>query len=96
MRDYRLTPAAQADVASIWDFTQEHWGENQAQTYLLELRAAMERIAEKPDRGRERSDVLLGYRSYAIGRHAVFYWERENGVDVIRILHQSMDPSKHL
>lgn len=40
--------------------------------------------------------VAMGYRSYAIGSHAIFYRTRSAGVDVIRILHQRMDPSRHV
>ena len=42
MSTYRLTPAAQRDLSSIWDYTREQWGENQAETYILEIRNAIE------------------------------------------------------
>ena len=93
---YRLTPAAQRDLSSIWDYTVEHWDANQAETYLLEIRSAIERIAAQPDRGRSVDEIRDGYRRYAIGSHLVFYIERDDGVDVIRILHQRMDPTRHL
>lgn len=48
----RLTPAAKRDLSSIWDYTQERWGVGQAETYVSELRNAMERIATRPERGR--------------------------------------------
>lgn len=50
MGRYRLTPAAQRDLASIWDYTLERWDAHQAETYVLEIRSAIERIAEQPDR----------------------------------------------
>ena len=37
MKHYRLTPAAQQDLSSIWDFTHEHWDDNQAEISLSEL-----------------------------------------------------------
>lgn len=96
MKSYRLTPAAQQDLSSIWDFTQERWGENQAEVYILEMKAAIERIAADPLRGRTCDDIREGYRRYGIGSHLVFYIERADSVDVIRILHQRMDPTLHL
>ncbi|MGB3410532.1 MAG: type II toxin-antitoxin system RelE/ParE family toxin [Microthrixaceae bacterium] len=107
MKRYRLTPAAQRDLSSIWDFTQENWGQNQAETYISEIRAAVERIAADPDRGRACDDIREGYRRYSIGSHLIFYIEGgdavEGGsvegtvsVDVIRILHQRMDVTRHL
>lgn len=93
---YRLTPAAQRDLSAIWDYTVERWDADQAETYVLEIRSAIERIAEQPNRGRAVDDICVGYRRYAIGSHLVFFVESDDGVDVIRILHQRMDPTRHL
>jgi toxin ParE1/3/4 len=93
---YRLTPAAQRDLSSIWDFTQERWDENQAEIYVSEIRAAIERVAVDPRRGRACDEIREGYRRYSVGSHLVFYIESADSVDVIRILHQRMDPTQHL
>jgi toxin ParE1/3/4 len=93
---YRLTPAAQRDLSSIWDYTQERWDQRQAEKYVTEIRAAMERIATDPDRGRSCEEIRAGYRRYAIGSHVVFYQAGTDTVSVIRILHQRMEPSRHL
>lgn len=96
MKSFRLTPAAQRDLSEIWDFTRERWDIQQAETYISEMRAAIERVAEKPARGRDCDEIRPGYRRYAIGSHVVFYVETEGTVDVIRLLHQRMDPSRHV
>lgn len=96
MSGYRLSPAAQRDLSSIWDFTQERWDADQAETYVTEIRAAIERIADDPGRGRSCDEIREGYRRYNIGSHLLFYVESANGVDVIRILHQRMDPTRYL
>lgn len=96
MTGYRLTPAARRDLSSIWDFAQERWDEHQAEIYISEIRAAVERIAAAPDRGRPCDEIREGYRRYSIGSHLVFYIERTDGVDVIRILHQRMDPTRYM
>lgn len=96
MSTYRLTPAARRDLSSIWDYTQERGDQRQAETYVNEIRAAVERIADDPGRGRTCDEIREGYRRYSIGSHLLFYVERPGGVDVIRILHQRMDPSRHL
>lgn len=93
---YRLTPAAQRDLSSIWDYTVERWNAGQAETYVLELRSAIERIAKQPDRGRTVNEIRTGYRRYSIGSHLIFFIENDEGVDIIRILHQRMDPTRHL
>lgn len=96
MTRYRFTPAAQRDLSSIWDFTEERWGVHQAETYINEIRAAVERIAEDPRRGRQCDEVRTGYRRYGIGSHLLVYVESTVGVDVVRILHQRLDPARHL
>lgn len=96
MTGYRLTPAAQRDLSSIWDFTQERWDVRQAEAYVTEIQAAIERIAEDAHRGRPFDEIRQGYRRYAIGSHLIFYVERDLHVDVIRILHQRMDPTRHV
>ncbi|MBS1908208.1 MAG: type II toxin-antitoxin system RelE/ParE family toxin [Actinobacteria bacterium] len=96
MNSYRLTPAAVHDLSSIWDFTEERWDAGHAESYIAEIRAAIERVAVVPDRGRPCGEIRAGYRRYSIGSHLIFYIARSDGVDVIRILHQRMDPTRHL
>ena len=96
MKAYRLTPAAQRDLSEIWDFTEEHWDLDQAEKYIAEIRAAIERVAVDPDRGRACDDIREGYRRYGIGSHLVFFVGTADTVDIVRILHQRMDPTRHL
>ncbi|MFT4028633.1 MAG: type II toxin-antitoxin system RelE/ParE family toxin [Protaetiibacter sp.] len=96
MSTAHLTPAAQRDLSSIWDFTQERWGVRQAETCLSELWAAIERVAGDPERGRRCDEIRDGYRRYAIGSHLIFYLVNDQRVAVIRIPHQRMDPIAHL
>lgn len=96
MTSYRLAPAAQRDLSSIWDFTEARWDLLQAEVDLGEIKAAIERIAEDPARARVCDDIREGYRCYGIGGHLICYLERSGGVDVIRVLHQRMDFTHHL
>lgn len=96
MSVFRLTPAARRDLSGIWDYTQELWDVRQAEIYIRELGTAIERVAEQPQRGRACEEVRANYRRYAVGSHLIFYVEAESGIDVIRILHQRMDPTRHL
>jgi toxin ParE1/3/4 len=96
VKQYRLTPAAQRDLSEIWDYTAQRWDIEQAEIYVAELRAAIERIAAAPDRGHPCDEIREGYRRYRIGGHLVFYVETAHTVDVIRLLHRRMDPARHL
>ena len=46
MPGYRLTTAAEQDVAGIWDYTFETWGAEQADRYLEQLAACCDRIVD--------------------------------------------------
>lgn len=93
---YCRSPAAQRDLSSIWDFMDERWSKHQAEIDVTEIRRAFERIAESPDLGRWCDEIREGYRRYAIGSHVIFFIEKTAGVDVIRMLHERMDPTRHL
>jgi toxin ParE1/3/4 len=93
---YRLTPAARRDIESIWDYTVDHWGTRQAENYLRTIQAAIERAASDPLLGRSRDAIRVGYRSYSVDSHLVFYVPRSGHIDVIRVLHQRMDYNHHL
>jgi len=93
---YRLSPAAQRDLSSSWDYTASRWDENQAEAYVLDIRDAIARIAALPERGLPVDEIREGYRRYRIGSHLIFFVIRDGNVDVIRILHQRMDPTRHL
>lgn len=95
MRALLVTPAARDDLSEIWDYTEERWDGAQAETYVLELHAAAERVAEDPSRGRPADEVRLGYRRYGIGSHLLFYVVRDDAVIIVRILHQRKDPTRH-
>ena len=95
MPSYRLSPLAEADLFKIISSTIESWGSTQAKVYAQTIDSALLKLAHYPDFGRERSDVYDGAKSFPVGKHIVFYQISESGIDVARILHQRMDPSKH-
>ncbi|MEL0636350.1 type II toxin-antitoxin system RelE/ParE family toxin [Marinomonas sp. TI.3.20] len=95
MPSYRLSPLAEVDLFKIISSTIESWGSAQAKVYAQTIDAALLKLAQYPDFGRERSDVYDGAKSFPVEKHIVFYQISESGIDVARILHQRMDPSKH-
>ena len=97
MSRYLLSPAAQADLEQIWDYTRGRWGVDQADEYLRELQRAMERAAANPSIGRACDEIRPGYRKLAAGSHTLFYRvTAEAVIDVVRVLHQRMDVDRHL
>lgn len=95
MSNYRLSPLAGEDLFKIISITIQSWGSAQAKVYAQTIDAALLKLAQYPDFGRERSDIYNGARSFPVEKHIVFYQISDNGIDVARILHQRMDLTKH-
>ena len=94
-RGYRLSPLAEADLEEIWLYTFRTWSVEQADSCHGSIVAAFEGLAAGRKKGRP-VDIREGYFKYVVGSHLVFYRLGGAGVEVIRILHQKMDVSRHL
>jgi len=96
MKRYRLSPLAQSDLGSIWEYSAAHWGVDQAESYVRELERAVEAVANNPRLGRACDEIRSGYFKRAAGSHVLFYRLTGESVEIIRILHQRMDFDRHL
>jgi toxin ParE1/3/4 len=90
-----FSPAAVADIGTIWDYPAETWGLDQADRYVDDIRAACVALAGGERAGRK-VDVRDGYLKYPVGRHLIFFRQDGTGIVVMRVLHQSMDVDRHL
>lgn len=95
MKRIAFTPAAEADLEAIWDYSAVHWGIAQADRYTDEIRDACVALANGVKRGRA-VDVREGYRKFATGSHMIYFVEHEDMLAVIRILHGMQDVERHL
>ncbi|MCW6506660.1 type II toxin-antitoxin system RelE/ParE family toxin [Lichenifustis flavocetrariae] len=95
MRGYRLSPLARTDLEHIWVHTFKNWSAEQADRYHQSIIAAIEGLLRGESVGRP-VDIRAGYFKYAVGAHFVFFTLSDTSLDVIRILHQQMDVSRHL
>ncbi len=95
MSGFRLSAKAMDDLRSIGRYTQSNWGREQQKKYLSMLDTFFHTISKQPEVGVNCDDIRLGYRKYHVGRHLIFYRQSIEIVDVIRILHDSMDIESH-
>lgn len=88
-------PLAESDLEGIWLYTLENWTLKQADSYLSEILTGIEQLAVGVQKGR---DVAIrdGYLKYKVGSHVIFYRNIDGMMEVVRILHQSMDFDRHL
>jgi toxin ParE1/3/4 len=109
---YRLTPAAEQDIADILRDTARMFGPLQRARYALLLAGAADLVAEAPERvgSRRRDDLGPGIWSFHVelaasrrgaASHVLYYIparfdDGSNGVVIARVLHKSMEPARHL
>ena len=96
MAGYALTPAAQADLWEIWDYTARHWGEAQAVRYTRDIQVTCDGLSDGTLVGLSAEDVRPGYRKIGVGSHVMYYRERASALEIVRILHRRMDVSRHI
>ncbi len=92
MAAYKLTNKAQDDLLSIGRFTLKEWGLAQRNFYLKQLDTCFSQIAENSMLGMACDFIAAGYRKLSQGSHVIFYKKNSAGiVEIIRVLHKSMD-----
>ena len=96
MGKFFLRPLALNDLEGIWEYTFATWGEEQAERYLHELNWAFEELARHPKLGRSCDVIREGYRKHLVGSHVVFYRVDDQDIEIVRVLHSSMDFQSHL
>lgn len=92
----RLTPAAEQDLAGIWQYTQQQWGVEQAHRYIDALTASFEALARAPKMAPACDHIRAGYRCRSVERHVVYFKIAPHGITVVRVLHERMDALRRL
>ena len=86
-----LSPKAKSDISAIWDYSLEAWGVEQTEIYIRQIWANIQRCADNPEIASLAYMIRAGYRKILSGSHIIYFKEIEGGIDVVRVLHQSMD-----
>ena len=90
-----LAKRARKDLIEIKQYTVNRWGKEQARKYLGQIRQCANDLANHRLQGRLREDIASDLKSYQVGRHVIFYMESKTGIEVARVLHDSMDFLRH-
>ena len=96
--NYKISVKAAEDLENIWLYTFEHWNQEQADRYLNLIIDEIEYIAQKPEVGNDLAHIRKNYKSSKVKSHIVFYRkiEKQNVIEIIRVLHQRMDIENRL
>ena len=101
----RLAAQAELDFYEIITWTLENFGERQAETYAETLTLAIEALHDGPEQlgAKAQDDIGPGIRTLHVarrgrsGRHFVVFSEaKDKYIDVLRLLHDSMDLARHI
>ena len=92
---YSLRQQAQDDLESIWLYSYQEWGAEQADKYIRSLLSRFTWLSENPQLGKQRTEVKPGYYCFPEGMHLIFYKITQDGIDIIGIPHQSVDFIAH-
>lgn len=93
---YRLRPQAREDLAGIWDYTATAWSPERADAYIRLIVSALEAAVAGRKELRLLEETGAGYRKVIAGSHFAVLREDAGTLIVVRVLHQRMDPSRHL
>jgi toxin ParE1/3/4 len=101
----RLAAQARADIREAVAWSRVSFGGMQAERYLIAIQATTEMLRQAPlgPRTRARDDLAPGLRVLHMrragqrGRHLLIFRVAEpDTVTVLRVLHDAMDPVRHL
>jgi len=96
MMRLRLSDPARADLDGIWEYTARRWSVDQAEAYLRAINQALALLRDNPRLGRNAGGVKPGYFKFPALSHVIYYRLPSGTLDVIRVLHKSMDAEQHL
>ncbi len=93
---YQLTEEASRDVEGILEYSVKNFGVVQTEHYFAALKECIELIADNPQIGHSAEDILHGYLRFPHESHVIFYKIFPSSILVVRILHECMDPNRHM
>lgn len=91
-----ISPAAEADLADIYDYSHARWGETQAAEYIDTLVTRFKWLAVNRPLWQARADLRPGLYGRTEGRHLIVFRDGGDHLQIVRVLHQRMDPARHL
>ena len=96
MAKYVLSLEAQESLIAIKKYSMRNFGKQVTINYLEKIRNKMSLLAETPALGIIRDELKTGYFSRCVGSHTIYYRKKEAHIEIINVLHQTMDPLKQL
>ena len=85
-----FSPLARRDLHTLFDYIVID-NPVAAKGLLGELKETRRRIARFPEIGVQRQDLAHDLRGFPVRNYIIFYRHRQEGVEIVRILHSARD-----
>jgi toxin ParE1/3/4 len=95
-RAVHYTTAAEADIEAIAEYTLRVWGEEQREFYLALLEECCEGIIPTRLHFARPVPHYPTLRSWRVEHHVVYFRRSQDGIEIVRILHERQVPARHL
>ncbi|NJR15437.1 MAG: type II toxin-antitoxin system RelE/ParE family toxin [Calothrix sp. CSU_2_0] len=85
-REFRLTEPAIRDIEEIADYIAKQSGLEKSELFLSKLDAKFVKIAQFPNLGRQRDEILPGIRSLSVDSYLILYMPIGQDVEIFRVI----------
>ena len=90
MKPYELTLATENDLRGIWQYTNDTWGLDQAETYFDKIEACFDAVGDRRARSKPIIGLPDGVRIHRREHHYIIWLDSDRPI-IIAILHERMD-----
>ena len=91
-----LKPKAYEDLENIYNYSALNFGETKAVEYIHSINQIFSKLSKDGVRGKTCDYIKVNLLKLNVNSHVIFYKHNDNLIEVIRILHQQQDFSRHL
>lgn len=92
-KQFVVSPDAKQDLDDIWEYYAEK-DLAYAKKLLTEIAKKFVLLLQYPEMGRERNDLILNMRSFAVKDYLIFYSPIDDGIEILRVVKASRNLSQ--
>ncbi len=96
MKLYVFSKEAENDLVEIYRYGFINYGKNKADQYIEALKEKCQFLADLPNICPDRDEFNPTVKIYHHRKHLIIYVIENNGILIVRILHDRMDVQQHM
>ncbi|MEM9834053.1 MAG: type II toxin-antitoxin system RelE/ParE family toxin [Bacteroidota bacterium] len=91
MGNYTTSAAAERDLREIFRYIAREKSRTRARSFLRSLETTMQRLADSPGIGSDRSYLAPDLLGFPKGKYIIFYQKKGDDIQIVRVLHGRRD-----